>query len=203
MLQAGKSLAGQFALSGNCAGVGSAQGEMNGAALSLTVNQAAQSIGLTGNVAGGGSTISGDYSILSSGCGATETGTWTAEKIKTLSGTFTGEFTSGVIGVAPFEFTGAVSQGGNTGASFATMTGSMTSTNAVCFTAATITGTISGKSVVLNILTSDGIAAGQVSGSASADATTVTGTYDFFNASKPLPGCPLGDFGTVTLTLQP
>ena len=176
---------------------------MNGSAVSLTVNQSAQSIGLTGSVAGDGSTISGDYSILSSGCGATETGTWTAEKVKTLAGNFTGEFTSGVVGIAPFEFTGTVTQGANTGASFATMAGSMTSTNAVCFTDATITGTISGKSVVLNILTSDGIAAGQVSGSTSADATTVTGTYDFFNESKPLPGCPLGDFGTVILTLQP
>ena len=176
---------------------------MNGTAVSLTVNQTAQSIGLTGKVSGDGSTISGDYSILSSGCGATETGTWTAEKIKTLSGTLTGEFTSGVVGVVPFEFTGTVTQGANTGATFATLAGSMTSGNAVCLTDATISGNISGKSVVLNFLTSDGLAAGQLTGSASADATTVTGTYDFFNATKPLPGCPLGDFGSVTLTLQP
>jgi hypothetical protein len=203
VLQSGKSLNGHLVLTGNCAGVGSAQGEMNASAVSLTVNQSAQTIGLTGSAAGDGSTISGDYSILTAGCGATETGTWSGERIKTLSGSFTGEFTSGVVGVAPFEFSGMLTQGANTGSTFATMAGSMTSSNAVCFADATISGNISGKSVVLNFVASDGLAVGQLTGTASTDATTVTGTYDFFNATKPIPGCPLGDFGSVTLTLQP
>lgn len=203
VLQSGKALSGQLLLSGDCAGVGTAQGEINGASVSLTVNQSAQTIGLTGTVGSDNSSISGSYSILSSGCGSSEVGTWSGTRVKPLSGSLTGVFTSGVTGVAPFSFSGSVTQGPNLGTSQATLAGSMTSSNATCFADASLTGLISGTSVVLNLSSSQGMALGQIKGTATADATTVTGTYDFFNAQTPIPGCPGGDFGSVSLTLQP
>jgi len=48
VLQAGKTIGGQFLLTGDCAGIGTVQGEVNGANVSLTVNQPAQTIGLEG-----------------------------------------------------------------------------------------------------------------------------------------------------------
>jgi hypothetical protein len=203
VLQSGKSLRGQFLLTGNCAGVGTAQGEMNGANVSLTVNQSAQTIGLTGTASGDNSSISGSYSILQAGCGSSQVGTWTATRVKTLSGSFTGAFTSSVSGVAPFNFAGTVTQGANIGTSQATLAGSATSTDATCFSNASLSGVISGTSVVFNFVSSEGIALGQLKGTVTADATTVSGTYDFFNAQTPIQGCPSGDFGTVTVTVQP
>lgn len=202
VLQTGKSLRGQFLLTGDCAGVGDAQGEVSGANVSLTVNQSAQTIGLTGAASSDNSSISGNYSILQAGCGTSQVGTWTATRVKTLSGSFTAAFTSGVNGVAPFSFTGTVTQGTNMGTSQATLAGSMSSTDATCFSNASVSGVISGTSVVFNFASSDGIALGQLKGTVSADATSVTGTYDFFNAKTPIQGCPSGDFGSATVTVQ-
>jgi hypothetical protein len=203
VLQAGKALAGQFLLSGTCAGLGSAQGTVNGSDVSLTVSQSAQTVGLTGSATGDGSSITGSYSILGSGCGSSETGTWTGTRVKTLTGSFNGMFTSGVAGVQPFSFSGNVTQGSNAGTSNATLSGSMTSTNAACFSSASITGLISGTAVVFNLATSEGISLGQFRGTASADATTVTGSYDFQNARQAVLNCPGGDFGTGVLSVQP
>jgi hypothetical protein len=203
VLQSGKSLRGQFLLTGDCAGVGAAQGEMDGANVSLTVNQSAQTIGLTGTTGSDDSTISGNYSILQAGCGTSQTGTWTATRVKNLNGSFTAAFTSGVSGVAPFSFSGSVTQGSNQGTSQASLAGSMSSTDAACFSSASVSGVISGTSVVLNFVSSEGAALGQLKGIASADATTITGTYDFFNAQVPIQGCPSGDFGSVAVSVQP
>jgi hypothetical protein len=203
VLQFGKSLRGQFLLTGDCAGVGDAQGEVNGANVSLTVNRSAQTIGLTGAASSDNSSISGNYSVLQAGCGSSQIGTWTATRVKPLSGSFTAAFTSGLVGVAPFTFTGTVTQGTNTGTSQATLAGSMNSTDATCFSNASLSGVISGTSVVFNFVSPDGIALGQLKGTASADATTVTGTYDFGNAQTTIQGCPGGDVGSAKVTVQP
>jgi hypothetical protein len=204
VLQAGKTIGGQFLLSGDCAGIGSVQGEVKGASVSLTVNQPAQTIGLTGSVGTNATFLSGDYSILSAGCGATEVGTWTAEHITDVTGSFTGSFVSNRNGQTS-DFAGTLIQSVNTGASHANMSGSMTSSNAPCFAEASISGMISGESVLLNFSTADGVALGQFSGTASPDAQTLMGTYDFSNVNTPITGCPRGDHGTATLTvhLQP
>src|SRR5882762_6955806 len=94
VLQAGKTIGGQFLLTGDCAGIGTVQGEVNGANVSLTVNQPAQTIGLEGSVGSNGTSLSGDYSILGAGCGTSEVGTWTAEHITDVTGSFTGSFVS-------------------------------------------------------------------------------------------------------------
>jgi len=203
LLQSGNSVNGQFLLSGVCAGVGSVQGQAGSKTISLTVNQPAQIISLSGVPGANGSSLSGNYSILTGGCGASEVGTWAAIKVAILGGSFTGTFVSHASSVAPFHFSGSVTQGPNVGASSATVTGSMTSNDAVCFRDASISGMISGTSVLFTLTSSQGLALGQFSGQMTTDASSATGTYDFFNAQTPIPGCPGGDSGTATLAIHP
>ena len=202
LLQTGKSLSGQLFLSSECSGVGVAQGRVAGTSVAIAVNQTAQTVNLTGSPSSDGSSISGHYSILSSGCGSSDVGTWSATRVKTLQGNFQGTFTSGVTGVPVSNFTGSLAQGVNTGSTSANLSGTTSSTNSPCFTNASISGLISGTSVVLNFVTSEGIALGQFRGASTTDATTVSGTYDFFNAQAQPLSCPGGDFGTAVLTVQ-
>jgi hypothetical protein len=200
ILQSGQSLTGGLVISGRtlCAGLGSADGKLDGSNVAITVNQIAQTVALTGVVTSDGSSISGDYSILASGCGATQVGTWTASRVKPLNGNYTGTFTSGQNNGLVYDVAATVAQGPNTGTSTATLSGTMTSTNAPCFSTFTISGLIGGTSVVFNLLASDGTAVGLYRPTAALDATTLTGVYQI-NAQ---PHVCSGDFGTATMTLQ-
>ncbi|MGO9085966.1 MAG: hypothetical protein ACLQBK_12120 [Candidatus Sulfotelmatobacter sp.] len=92
-----------------------------------------------------------------------------------------------------------VTQGTNTGASFATLSGTMTSSNAPCGNNLTISGVVGGTSLVFNFLAPDGSAVGKFTGTTSTDASTVTGTYDFVAENN---GCA-GDSGTASVIQQP
>jgi len=203
LVQSGNSVTGSLLLAGatNCAGVGSVQGGVSGSNISITVSQVGQSINLTGAMNSDGS-ISGDYSIFASPCGSTQTGAWTAQQIQPLSGSFQGTFTSTTTSGLIFHFSGMVTQAPNTGATAANLSGTMTSTDAPCFTTASISGSISGTAVVFNLLSSEGVALGQLHGTASPDAGTITGLYDFLNSQAgPMNGCE--DLGNVTVSLTP
>jgi len=201
LVQAGGSVTGEFLLTGNtnCAGIGSAQGQINGSNVAISVDQVGQTVNLTGAL-GTNSSITGNYSILASPCGSNQIGTWTATQVQPFSGKFQGAFTSTFTSGLSFGFSGSVSQGINTGSSTASLTGSMTSSNAPCFSMATLTGSISGTSIVLNLLSSEGVALGQIHGTTTTKGTTTDAVYDFTNSqSSPSNGCQ--DFGTVVLTL--
>jgi hypothetical protein len=199
LLQSGTALTGAIVLSGqtSCPGVGAAQGQVKGSEVSIGVVRTGQSLQLMGTAPSDGSTMSGNFSILAAGCGVSEVGSWSASHIKPLGGNLSGTFTSGVSGLV-FHFTGTIAQGPNTGASNATLSGSMTSTDAPCFQSASIAGLISGTAVVFNLLTTEGLALGQYRATATTDASTLTGTYDFSNGQSQLPpSCQ--DFGTATV----
>jgi hypothetical protein len=200
ILQSGQAITGQFVIADQtvCAGLGSAQGKVSGSSVALTVNQIGQTVGLTGTTVNDGSSMSGKYSILASGCGASQTGTWTADRVKTLKGSFNGMFTSTPNPSLVYAVAATVSQGPNTGLSTSDLSGTMSSTNAPCFTTLSFNGLISGTSVVFNLLASDGSPVGQFRATASTDASTLTGNYQF-NAQ---PNVCSADFGTGTLTLQ-
>lgn len=205
LLQSGNSLNGAFLLDGNCAGVGLAQGQVSGSDMSLSENETAQTLSLTGSAMADGS-LGGNYSILASGCGTSEVGTWTAQQVKTLTGSFQGVFTSTITNNLVFHFSGSLTQGPNTGASEASLSGSMTSTDAACFSSASISGQISGTQAVLNLVASDGTALGKISGTLATDASSLgttasPGTYAFINTQVPL-ACG-SDFGNVVLSIQP
>lgn len=200
LLSSGQTISGQTV----CSGVGSVQGQIKGADASLTVILAGQSLNLTGATANNLTSMSGDYSILASGCGQTETGTWSANQVNPLTGSFQSTFAVDGGIVPPFHYTGTITEGANTGASIAPLSGTMSSTDTPCFTTATIAGVITGTSVVVNILRStDGRVLGKYSGTMTTDATSVTGRFAFTDAAHPgaLGPCE-GYGGNATFTVQ-
>lgn len=67
-----------------CGGSFSATGMYDGQNLNLTVNEGGATLSLTGT--GSGSAMGGTYSLVASGCGKDDSGTFTATQIKPLNG---------------------------------------------------------------------------------------------------------------------
>jgi hypothetical protein len=204
LVQSGNSVSGEFLLNGdtNCSGVGSALGQISGSNVAISVSQVGQTVNLAGALGTSPSSISGNYSILAAPCGSNQVGSWTATRVQPFSGNFKGTFTSTFSGGLVFAFSGTVTQGSNSGTTSAALTGKMSSTNAPCFASANLRGSISGTSIVLNLLSAEGTALGQIHGTTTADVSTTNAIYDFLNSQQPpLNGCQ--DFGTVVLTLSP
>jgi len=200
LVQSGNSLTGGLVLSGAalCPGLGAPSGTVSGSNVAITLDQIAQTVTLTGTTSGNGTSMAGDYSILASGCGSSTVGTFTATQVGTLSGSFQATFTSGEFIGQVYTFAGTLTQGPNTGMSYATLSGTMTSTNAPCINNFSVAGEVSGTSVVLNFLASDGSSQGSYRGTTTTDGTMLTGTYDFLAQSN---GC-FGDAGGVTIAFQ-
>jgi hypothetical protein len=201
LTQSGNSVSGSIVLSGAtvCPGLGAATGTVNGSNAAITVSQIGQTVTLTGAATSDGASMAGVYSILASGCGSTTVGTFTATQVKPLSGNFQATFTSGESIGEVYNFSGSLTQGANKSMSYATLSGTMTSTNAPCINNFFIAGEVSGTSVVFNFLASDGSSQGAYRGTTTTDGTSLTGTYDFLSQSN---GCP-GDAGSVTIAFQP
>jgi hypothetical protein len=142
--------------------------------------------------------MGGEYSILATGCGSSTVGTFTATQVSPISGSFQATFTSGEFPGQVYTYAGTLTQGPNTGLSYATLSGTMTSTNAPCINKFSIAGQVSGTSTIFNFLASDGSSQGSYRGTATTDGTTLTGTYDFLAQSD---GC-YGDAGSVTIAFQ-
>jgi len=210
LLDTANTLSGGFLLSGqtnsgetSCSGVGSAVGQATGDNIQLTVNPAGQTVTLTGTSASNPTSMSGTYSILAAGCGQTEIGTWSANLVDTLTGNFQATFSLDGSSTV-FHFSGSVTQGPNLGQSSATLSGTMTSSDSPCFTSATIGGVVSGTTVVFNLVGSDGSELGKYSGTMTTDATSISGTYRFSNASDPTVLGPCQGYGgDATVTVQP
>ncbi len=205
LLQSGRTITGGLQLSGQtisgvaeCAGVGSVQGQSSGSNVAIAVSQAGQTANLTGTSGADLATMNGNYSILASGCGQTETGKWTATQVKPLTGNFQFAFTSGA-SAKSFHYTGTITQGPNLGESTATLSGSMTSSDAPCLTSASLAGVVSGTSVILNFISTEGNSLGKYQGTMTADAKSITGFYRFSNPA--IGSCD--DIGGATITAQP
>lgn len=199
LLQSGNSVRGQLALTdpGSCSGLGSVTGEVAKANVAITINHIGQSVNLTGTVSGDGSSMSGTYSVLASGCSdGSSTGTWSATSIKQVTGSYVATFTSNTLGA--FTFVTSLAQGPNSGMSVSTLSGTMTSSNAPCGNSLSVTGVIGGTSMAVNFAAPDGMAVGQFTGTTSADATSLSGQYEFVSQAV---GCS-GDAGTVAAKLQ-
>jgi len=189
----------------SCSGVGSVSGTVSGSNVTFTVTPTGLNMEFTGSMSQP-NTMTGSYTILSTGCGgvysAPQTGTWTANLVTPLNGNLQGTFTSHE-GVT-YTITGQVSQGPNTGVSTANLNGTLSTTGYCFFTTTNVTGAISGTSVVLNLVGSNGAQIGQVIGTASVDGTSLTGTYRLIGLGPgvgAVPPCVNGDSGTVTFTL--
>ena len=202
LLQIGNSLTGHFVFAGptQCAGLGSAQGTLTGNDVEITLTQTGQTVTLTGTAASDGSTMGGTYAVLDAGCGnGTSVGTWTANPVKPVTGMYLATFNSYTLGAYSFNVT--VTQGANTGASIATVSGTAVSSNAPCGHNLTIAGVVGGTSIVFNFLASGGTAVGQFRGTTNVAATTLNGTFDFL-AQTSLASCATGDSGSINLVQQ-
>lgn len=189
-----------------CSGVGSVSGTVNGSDVSFNVTPTGINMEFTGSMSQP-STMTGSYTILSSGCSgvysAPQTGTWTADLVTPLNGNIQGTFVSHE-GVT-YPISGQLSQGANTGVSNANISGTFDATGYCFFTAtANVTGAISGTAVVLNIVDTNGTQIGQIIGTSTLDGTSVTGTFRMIGFGQGVgakPPCVNGDSGTVTFTL--
>ena len=118
-------------------------------------------------------------------CGTAQTGVqWSALSVPPITGSFQGFFHSlgGAAGLENQDFPviGNLSQGPNTGASGATVTGTFNfqSSTYPCLSTAAVTGQISGSSVVLQIFTTNGLDAGQIGGLGNGAGVIYTVSYD-------------------------
>ena len=188
-----------------CSRVGSVTGSLTGTDIGFSVSLTGLTVNLTGTLGSDQASMSGDYTILATGCegvltNTQETGSWTASLVKPLSGNFQGTFKSTRLGTS-YPVTGQVSQGPNTGISNAPLTGNLSVTG-YCFTGAKISGVVSGTAVVMNLLNSDGTQVGELTGTSALDGSSVTGTYQVLpQGPTGTPPCDDGERGTVTLTL--
>jgi hypothetical protein len=187
-----------------CSGVGNVNGSVNESDVSLTVSPNGSTVNLTGQLGTGGTTMSGSYAILSSGCDGSsspQAGSWTASLVSPLMGSIQGTFVSKKLG-ATYPISGTVAQGPNSGSSSTPLNGNLTITGSPCFTTSTITGAISGTSVVIIFSESDGTEIGQINGTSSFDGTSLTGSYKIVRQNTP-PGTPCrgGDSGSVSFKL--
>jgi hypothetical protein len=155
-------------------------GTISGQNLTLTSVAGTQTFMLTGMLSSDGSTIVGTYTSTAgtaadgSPCGTAQTGLqWSAISVPPITGPIQGSFhsTGGSAGLTNQDFivSGALSQGENIGASNATVTGTLTFINPTtnlsdypCFSLASVNGEISGNSVILQIINTDGSIAGQI-----------------------------------------
>ncbi len=187
-----------------CSGIGSVSGTVSGANISMVVDPTGVSVNLSGTIAAGQTSMSGNYNILSTGCAASQSapvsGTWTANLVSPLNGNIAGTITSTAKHVT-YSVAGKISQAANTGTSSTPLAGSLTATG-YCFNSANIVGSISGTSAVLDLVNTDGTEIGEIYGSTSLDGTSMTGTYHMIaQGSAGTPPCVDGDNGTVSLTL--
>jgi hypothetical protein len=211
-------------------------GTITGQNVTLTAVAGTQTFTFTGTLSMDGSTMVGSYAstvstaVGSPGCGTAQTGLqWNAVLVPPLSGIFQGSFhsTGGSAGLANQDFPALVylSQGPNIGASNATITGSLNFALATetfpsypCFQTASLNGQISGSSVILQIIGTNGLNLGQIGGSPGSGVGAVTfgstqsgyvlqsatGTAYAVNSS----GCPgvslsnAGDSGNICLALN-
>ncbi len=206
LVQSGSSLRGNLLITGaqTCAGQGTVAGTVNQSNVAFTMNVTGQTISMTGTMAADGS-MSGNYTILATGCGQSQTGTWTGAQIKPLSGNFQGTLCSVPkqnCPDSPFSISGTITQAANIGNTSANLTGTVTVVGSNCVSSASISGAISGISVVANLLATDGSSLGQFYWTLPSDpSSTPSGTYSFVQHLHTT--CSGGDHGTVAgLTLQ-
>lgn len=201
LVQSNNAVTGDLLFTGiPCSGVGTVTGSVTGANVSLVVDPVGITVNLTGAVSSDQTSMSGNYTLLASGCGSTESGTWKANIVKPLNGNLQGTFTSTRLGKA-LPVTGQISQGQNTGSSNTTLAGNLNITG-YCFASATISGAVSGTAVVMNLVNSSGTEIAQLTGTSTLDGTSVTGTYHVIpQGTGGTPPCVDGDGGKVSLSL--
>ncbi|MGA9904442.1 MAG: hypothetical protein WBQ39_21080 [Terriglobales bacterium] len=207
----------------------------------ITAVAGTQTFTLAGTLSLDGTSMAGTYSSTAgtapdgAPCGTAQTGLqWSAALVPPLTGPIQGTFHSsgGAAGLNEQDFlvSGALSQAPNTGASSAIVTGNFNFLNAItnvsdypCLTVASAYGQISGNSVTLEIVGTDGSELGFIGEPVGSNGVTgvnpvtfdsVSGAYilhgagpSYLVATTPCPGSlanilDAGDFGNICLALN-
>lgn len=197
-------------------------GTFTGQNATLTAVAGTQTFTLTGTLSSDGSSMTGTYtSTDGKGCGTAQNALqWSAVSVPPLSGTVQGSFHSTGSGATTglrdqdFPVTGSLTQGANIGATNATVTGTLTFQNYPCMATASVNGQISGSSVILQIITPDGLNVGQIGAqpgnsvqqvvtvSSSAGGTILQGANGYGVSTKSCKaGNTPGDVGNICLAL--
>ncbi len=194
-------------------------GTLSGQSVTLTAVAGPQTFTLTGALSADGSTMMGTYSSTDGkGCGNAQSGLqWSAVSVPPLKGTVQGNFHATLdpaLRNQDFQVSGTISQGANIGASNASVTGTLSFQNYPCLTTASVTGQISGASVILQVVATNGLTVGQIGapiGSANPNPVTLVtsavgsvlqGANGYGITTKSCPGGILaGDIGDVCLAL--
>lgn len=155
-------------------------GTVTGQNVTLTAVAGTQTFTFAGMLSSDGSTMVGTYTSTAgtaadgTPCGTAQTGLqWSAILVPPITGSIQGSFhsTGGSAGLGNQDFavTGSLTQEENIGASNATVTGTLSFLNPAtnlsdypCFTLAAVNGQISGNSVILQIIGTDGSTVGQI-----------------------------------------
>jgi hypothetical protein len=143
-------------------------GTISGGSVNFTTTAGAQAYTLTGNLSSDGKTMSGSYTTTDGkGCGTLQIAgmPWTATLVPALTGAVQGSIHSvnnPTYHDQDFPVTGVLTQGENIGASNATVTGTLAFQNYPCLDFASVSGTISGSSVILEIFASNGLDVGRI-----------------------------------------
>ena len=150
-----------------CAGAAPLTGKFDGQNVNLSVNQNGQMLTLTGTSSSDVSSLSGTYTSPAGICEPAENGLWTASLIKPIVGSFQGVLhsvssNSYSLQDKDFQVTGILTQGANTGATSATLTGTITTTDYQCFSTAALNGTVSGSRVRMSIIGTSGLQVGEM-----------------------------------------
>ena len=194
-------------------------GTLQGQSVSLTAVAGSQTFSLTGNLSSDGASMTGTYSSTDGqGCGTTQSGlAWSAASVPTLTGSIQGNFhsvLSPILRDQDFPISGNIVQGPNIGASSATIIGALFFESYPCLASASVTGQISGNSVILQIFAPNGLDVGQIGApaglsnpspvtfSSSAGGAILQGSNGYAVSTKSCPGGTLaGDIGNVCLAL--
>lgn len=196
-------------------------GTISGGSVTLTATAGTQTFTLTATLSADGSTMAGTYtSSDGQGCGTAQTGLqWSAATVAPLTGAVQGNFHS-VLNASlrdqNFPVSGFLTQGANIGASNATITGTLAFQGYPCLDTASVNGEISGNSVILHIIESDGLNAGQIGAptgstnpapvvfetAAGGTGSVLHGANGYGVSTKACPGGNIaGDIGNVCLAL--
>lgn len=215
-----------------CGGVGLVTGAITGQSVTFTLNPGGTVFNFTGTISSDNTSMSGTYQAPGGACylAASTTGTWTAQLIPAVNGTFSGTFSNstymaaleGLSTANPVSVTATLNQSSNAGASNATVTGSISAASYPCFSTASLSGVISGQSLYLNVFDYKGdqigvigsIGEGPLVVAPGSSGTSLTGTTsaggvllgDAFVDPCPVivgnSGKTTGDNADVSLTLQ-
>jgi hypothetical protein len=150
----------------DCGGIGQLTGSINNQNISFSITPGGTALNFAGTISSDNTSMSGSYQAVGGACFTkATTGTWSALLVPPLNGSFTGTLSdseymtllTGVSPPAPIAVSGTITQSPNSGnASNATLTGTITAVGYPCFTTVSVTGTISGQNVYLDVFNFQG-----------------------------------------------